>query len=445
MISRIYKLLQVSSNKQRIAKNVYWALIGKIVNVLSSLLVGIFVARYLGPAQYGLMNYVISYVSIFSVLANFGMDNIEVRELAKNEYSRETLLGTAFRLKILFATLTMAIIAATVSCFNADTYTRAMIIVYSFSMIFNSFNVIRNYFTSIVLNEYVVKSEILRYLVGASIKIVLLLVHASLTWFIISNVVDVMLVASGYLYSYKHKAGSFSTWNFNKKVAIYLMKQSFPLLLSGTAIIIYQRIDQVMISKMIDNASVGYFSTAGKFVELIVFLPVVIAQTISPILIQTKQQSIEEYQKKSQIFINVTVWTSILLSVAVSLCSYFLIRYSFGLEYIAAVPVLQIMAFKAVAMGLSSTGGQLIIIEGIQKFVFVRNIIGCIVCFCLNLILIPKYGIIGSAYVTIITVFTSGFLSNLLIPSYRHIFTMQIKAIVFGWKDILNIKSLLKR
>lgn len=445
MISRIYNLLQVSSNKQKIAKNVYWALIGKIVNVLSSLIVGILVARYLGPEQYGLMNYIISYVSIFLVLSNFGMDNIEIRELAKNEHPKEIILGTAFRLKLVFALITIAIIIATVSFFNTDTYIRIMIIVYSLSIICNSFNVIRNYFTSIVLNEYVVKSEILRYLLGSAIKIVLLLFHANLTWFIVSCIIDLILVASGYCYSYKKKVGTMQTWQFNRKVALYLIKQSFPLLLSSTSIIIYQRIDQVMISNMIDNSSVGYFSTAGKFVDLIIFLPVVIAQTISPILIQTKQQSITDYRKKAQTYINVIVWVSIILSTFVSLTAYLLIRYSFGLQYIAAVPVLQIMAFKAVGMGFSSAGGQLIIIENNQKWVAIKNLVGCLVCVGLNFVLIPTYGIIGSAIVTIITVFTSGFIANLFIPAYRHIFTMQIKALILGWKDILNIKSLLKR
>lgn len=418
---------------------------GKIVNVLSSLIVGILVARYLGPEQYGLMNYIISYVSIFTVLSNFGMDNIEIRELAKGDYTKEIILGTAFRLKLIFALITIAIIASTVCCFNPDIYVKIMIIVYSLSIICNSFNVIRNYFTSIVQNEYVVKSEILRYLLGSAIKIILLLVHANLTWFIISNVFDLVLVSWGYVFSYKNKVGEIKLWQFDRKIAVYLVKQSFPLLLSGAAITVYQRIDQVMISNMIDNSSVGYFSTAGKFVDLIIFLPVVIAQTISPILIQTKQQNITEYHKKAQTFTNIIIWVSIILSTIVSLSAYILIRYTFGIEYIAAVPVLQIMAFKAVGMGFSSSAGQLIIIENIQKWVAIKNLIGCIVCVTLNLVLIPLYGIIGSAVVTIITVFTSGFLSNLFIPAYRHIFTMQIKAILFGWKDILNFKSLLKR
>ena len=79
----------------------------------------------------------------------------------------------------------------------------------------------------------------------------------------------------------------------------YIIKESFPLVLSGAAVVIYQRIDQVMIGNMIDKSSVAYFATAGKFLDLVIFLPMVLTQTITPLLVVVKEDDYEKYVQKS--------------------------------------------------------------------------------------------------------------------------------------------------
>jgi O-antigen/teichoic acid export membrane protein len=96
----IFKKLHLSETKEAIIRNLFWAALGKIVNLLSGLLVGIIVARYLGPEQYGLMNYVISYVFLFQTFALFGFDSIEIREEARGQKPFTTIIGTAFYLKL---------------------------------------------------------------------------------------------------------------------------------------------------------------------------------------------------------------------------------------------------------------------------------------------------------------------------------------------------------
>lgn len=141
---------------------------------------------------------------------------------------------------------------------------------------------------------------------------------------------------------------------------------------------------------------------------------------------------------------NVTVWGCIFLAIITSLIAAPIVYLTFGTTYMAAASVLAILAFKVIGDALSQTSGQLIIIEGIQKFVSVRNVFGCIVCILLNLIFISKYGIHGAAIVSILTIITSGTIANLIIPTYRKIFAMQVRAIFLGWRDIKNIKALLK-
>ena len=174
------KFRSLNSNKQKILANVFWAMLGKVVNMVGQLFVGILVARYLGPEQYGVMNYVISYVTLFTIISGFGLANIEIRELSRVPEERDAIMGTCFRLRLLFATIGYLLIIATLIVFKTDTFTSTMILAYGLVLYTGCFEVIRNYFTSIVKNEYVVKSEILRTIIGACLKIILLLINSSL-------------------------------------------------------------------------------------------------------------------------------------------------------------------------------------------------------------------------------------------------------------------------
>lgn len=338
----------MSENKvnKRIISNVFWALVGKMTGLVSALLVGILVARYLGPTQYGVMNYAISFVTLFLVIATFGFENIEIREEAKANEQKDTILGTVFILRLLLSFVTIGIISVVAYINETDLYTYGIIMIYAITVILTPFDVIRNYFTSLVQNEYIVKVGIFRTVLSGTIKIVLLLVHASLLWFVISLVFDACVLAQGYCYVYKKKIGSMRSWHFDKVWARYLLRQSFPLLLSGVAATVFLQIDQIMIGNMIDKTSVGYFSVASKFVEVLLYVPTILIQTVSPLLVKERKYDLDSYRKKSQMFMNVTVWSCVLCAIFTSLCSQYIVLWTFGLKYGASIAILQILSLK---------------------------------------------------------------------------------------------------
>lgn len=424
----------LSDTKKRIYSNILWAISGKVVNMLGVLFVGILIARYLGPEQYGLMNYVISYVSIFTIIASFGLENIEIRELAKFPGQANVILGSAFALRLLFSVVAFILVIASLFCYKADNETCLLIIIYSFSLFTSSFNVIRNYFISIVENEYIVKSEIVRVLIGSVIKIVLLLMKVPIEWFIVAMVFDTILVCGGYVLSYKKKVGKFSDWKYDKVITRLLIKESFPLLLSGAAVLIYQRIDQVMIGNMIDNVAVGYFATAGKFVDIAMFIPIIFVQTITPLLVSLREENPALYAIRKMQFISVTTWGSIAIAAVISVLALPIIKYTFGDEYLPAVPILQVMVWKVFGMALSACSGQIIIMEGIQKWSAIRNFISCGLCVGLNLVFIPVFGAIGAAWVSVITLIVASSFANIFIPPYHPLLREQLKCLVYGWK-----------
>lgn len=443
MINGIIKRFHLSKTKEAIVQNLFWAVVGKIVNLFGGLLVGIIVARYLGPEQYGLMNYVVSYVFLFQTFALFGLDSIEIREEARGLKPYPIIIGTAFFLKLGLGICFIILAITTSWVMEADGYTTLLVAIYSLTVVLNSLIVIRNYFTAIVQNEYVVKAEISRTLIGIAIKLTLLLLNASLTCFVMAYMFDFVLLVTGYIMAYRSKIGSLRQWQFDRNYALFLLRESFPLLLTNAAVIIYQRIDQVMIGNMIDKSSVGYFSVAAKFTEVLIFLPMILAQTITPILVKAREHSTAEYQAKAQQFMNMSFWLSLLISAFVSVIAYWLIRYTFGTDYLPAVAILQVLAFKAAGVALSNTAGAMLVTEGLQRYAILRDGFGCIVCVVLNYLLLPRYGIMAAAFVSIASNIAAGYLADALVPAYRHLFVCQTKTLIFGFKDLLHIKSTL--
>ncbi|MCM1503797.1 MAG: flippase [Muribaculum sp.] len=430
------------TTRQRILSNVGWAFAGKIVSLTSVLIVGILVARYLGPAQYGLLNYVISYVAIFTIVSNFGLDDIEVREMSKSAQNCNDILWTSTRLRLCLASITYLLIIITTQIHHYDNpETLAFILVYGLTVFPSCLNSIRNYFTAQLLNKNIVKAEIVRTIVCSLLKIVLLLIKAPLIWFIITSAMDIFVVCGGYYVSLKMHNKELCKYSYNHKLTKFLLIEAFPLMLSSSAIIIYQKIDQVMIGDMIDEASVGFFATAGRFADLVIFIPIVICQTLTPILVKVKSdKTATEYELWQRKFVGTILWSSIIIALIMSLSASLVIKLTFGQAYLASIPILQIMAWKAVGTALATSSGQLIIIDRKQKWTVVRNIIGCVVCITANLIIIPVYGAVGSAITTVITVIFAGFISNAIIPDYRKYFSIQLRAFIYGPSDILKLR-----
>lgn len=445
VIDAIVKRLNLSDTKELVVRNVLWSLLGKIITLFGNLFVGIIIARYLGPTQYGLMNYVISFVTLFQIISSFGLDNIEVREEAKGDVPANIVIGSAFRIRAYLAILTVLATILTSFLYEADIITVCYVTIYSLSIVAKTLDVIRNRFTSLVKNEFVVKSEISRTFLGIVIKIIMLIINASLVWFIIATTFDFFLLAGGYVYSYHRQIGSIKLWKYDKQYAKFLLKEAFPLLLTSAAVFVYQRIDQVMIGNLVDvdmdKTSVGYFATASRFVEILMFIPHILTLTISPILVKCKQRSEHEYRLKAQQFMSITVWLSFLLSIGLSLIAYWVILLTFGEEYEESIPVLRVLSFKAAAFALSTTAGSILVLEGKQKYAIIRDLFGCVVCVCLNFIFLPIYGIMAAAYIAIISLLCAGYIGDLIVPSYRHIFKWQTKSIFTGWSELIHLKS----
>lgn len=300
-----------SSGFKRYFANTSWMMTEKVISLLVSLFVGVYVARYLGPEQFGLLSYAISFVGLFAAFSTFGLDSIVVRELVKSPERHYKLLGTAFILKILGSFLVVGILAIAVRFTHNDRFTNLLIFTISAGLVFQSFSVIDFYFQAHVQSKYVAFAQLAQTTISSSLKIVFVIIKAPLLWFAVMVLIDCIALSFGLLVTYTYKRQQLWKWRAKLSVGKALLKDSWPLILSGMVIAVYMKIDQVMIKEMLDAKAVGNYAAAVKLSETWYFLPAVICNSLFPAIINAKQKSMSIYYKRLQQLYNLMAWMGI--------------------------------------------------------------------------------------------------------------------------------------
>jgi O-antigen/teichoic acid export membrane protein len=196
---------------------------------------------------------------------------------------------------------------------------------------------------------------------------------------------------------------------FNKKLAISLLKDSWPLILSGLAVMIYMKIDQVMLQEMIGSEAVGLYSAAVRISEAWYFIPMVISSSLFPAIVNAKKQSEELYYARLQRLYDLMVWISIAIALPMTFLSDWVIKLLYGTEYSQAGSVLMIHIWAGVFVSLGVITGKIVIVNNQQKNSVYSTFLGLFLNIFLNYIIIPIYGIKGAAFTTLISQIFSGF------------------------------------
>lgn len=404
MINKI-KLLQHHQGFTKYFKNTLWLFIEKILRMGVGLFIGIWVARYLGPEQFGLFNYALSLVALFVTFSTLGLDTIVVRKLVEDESKREELIATAFWLRLTGAFSVLLILATATLFTTNDHYTNILVFIIASATIFQAFNVTTYYFQAKVLSRYLVYVNIVGLVLSSVAKVILILLHAPLIAFVLLVLIDSMILAFGFVYFYIKKNLTFNikATLFKRKTAISLLKDSWPLILSGISISLYMRIDQVMIKEMLNTEAVGQYAAAVRISEAWYVIPMVIVSSLFPAIINAKQKSQELYNARLQKVYYLMVWMALAIAFPITFLSDWIINILYGIEYNEAASVLMIHIWTSVFVFLGVvTEHHLIAVNRTFKS-FIRTFIGAILNIVFNLVFIPKYGINGAAIATLLS------------------------------------------
>ncbi|MFN6154070.1 MAG: flippase, partial [Dolichospermum sp.] len=422
-IKKKLSLLKSSDRLRGIIANTGWLFADRILRMGVGLFVGVWVARYLGVEQFGVFNYATAFVALFSTLSTLGLDAIVVRSIVREPEKRLQILGTTFWLKLIggIAALVLAV-SSIILLRHDDQLTISLVAILASVGIFQTFDTIDIWFQSQVQSKYTVIAKNTAFVITALIKVILISIHAPLIAFAWTALGEVGLGAIGLIISYRVRGYSPWLWPWSLPLAKTLLKESWPLILSGVTIMIYMRIDQIMLGQMVGDKAVGLYSAATRISEVWYFIPVAIASSVSPAIYAAKEVSEALYYQRIKQLIRMLVLISLVISVPMSLMSGKLITILFGNGYAEAGKILAIHIWASLFVFMGVATSPWFIAEGLTEFSFHRTLIGAVVNVVLNFLLIPSYGGIGAAIATVIAYAIAAFLANGLNLKTRKIF-----------------------
>ena len=410
--------------------NTSWLLGERILRMAISLFVGIYVARYLGPERFGILSYANSFVGLFTAIATLGLDGIVVRELVKLPRQRDKLLGTSFLLKVAGALVMWLMILIATFFTKNDLLTNTLIAIIAFGVIFQAFNVIDFNFQAEVKSKYVVHSQFVQIVFSSFTKLVLIYNKLPLIWFAAVYCLDAAILAFGLVFSYLNNHGNIKIWKWDAKIAKGLLLDSWPLMFAYMSYLIYARIDRIMIKEMLDEYSVGIYSAAYVLYEAPLFIALMVAKSVYPILVQYYQKNKD---RLFELYLELSSYMTLLSYLIVLFIYIFhesLIQITFGNNFGEASKILVLLSFGLIPMFNAFLRSSYMTISESQKIILYTTLFSSIINILLNFIMIKKYGIEGAVYATVLTQILSLSLLNIAFEKTRVLFFIQTKSLL---------------
>ncbi|MBW2654835.1 MAG: flippase [Deltaproteobacteria bacterium] len=403
----------------------------RVLSMVVALFVGVYVARYLGPERFGLLSYAGSFVGLFTALATLGLDGIMVRELVKSPERKDELLGTAFWLKAGGAILMWIGIAAAIPFTHNDTQTNILVAIIAFAVIFQAFNVIDFNYQAEVKSRYVVYAQLVQLVASSITKLIFVWIAAPLVWFACVFLLDAVVHAVGLTAMYLKNTGKIWYWKWRWETAKELLRDSWPLILSGMVVSIYMKIDQVMIKEMLGAEEVGHYAAAVRLSEAWYFVPMAITSSVFPAIINAKKQSKELYYQRLQKLYDLMVWLAVAIALPTTFLAPWVIRVLYGDAFLPAAGVLSIHIWAGVFVFLGVASGKWFITENFMKLSFYRTFLGAIGNVVFNLIFIPILHIKGAAIGTLLANLLAAYFFDVINLKTRKTFLMKTKSLCF--------------
>ncbi len=393
--------------KKKLLENIAWLFFDKVLKIGGGLYISIWVARYLGATNFGILNYSIAFISFFILFSNLGLDQILVRDLVKKEKLTNYLLGTAFFLKLFGSIFSIFSIFGVLFFIELEFTIKLIIFILSFEFIFQTFNVISLFYQAKVLSKYVVIAQNGAFLISSLVKVYLITNEYDVAYFAVANVIYMLFVAVFLIIIYTRTKLKIKNWKFSKKIAISLLKQSWPLAISVLLITIHLKVDQLMIEDMLSIKDVGVYSVAVKLAEFWYFVPSILISTFMPYFTKIRTSDLDLYYYRLSQLYSLMFWMGIFIGIVVFYFGENIILFLFGEEYILAYTALYINIWAGIFVAQSYVRSIWMVNENLYIYRMIINIFAIIINISANLILIPIYGISGAAMATLLSLFLS--------------------------------------
>ncbi len=441
IISTIATTIGVTdSGLKKYGVNSLWLILEKVYAIMLSLIIGIIVTRYLGPENVGIMTYAIAIYTIIFAISTLGLDDYIIKSVIDDRDNAPKILGSVFFLRTI--TSVLLFITALIYMYITEHSEKMfpIMIIVSASVLLQPIISIQICFLSDINNRLKTVAYLISATITAGIKLILILSNAGLIYFALVYFFELLLIAIITIILFYRNNYSFDGWIIKKNETICLIKKALPLSLTMIIHTLFVKIDVLMIEYYLTNRELGIYSVAIKLMETWVFIPIFMTTSFIPSLIDSKVIDPKKYDKRIKQLLSLLIWFSLCLGIVTTLLSKQIVSILFGQEFIGAVPSLAIIIWVILFVSVLQVTVKKMIIENNTLGIVIRPVIGLILNICLNIILIPRYGITGAAISTTLSYLFIAYFIDLFTKKDRELLYLKFDAIFLPIRYLLRKK-----
>ena len=387
---------------KRYASNTSWLFLGRVFTLVIAFFVSTYVARYLGPTNYGTLSYAIGIVGLFSFVANLGIDQIIFRELIKFPEKEADLLGSAMTLKVFGGLIAYVLLTITTLTIDHNWFISSLVLIIGATFLFTPLQTLNFYFQAKVVSKNTAAVQVVTVIILSLMKIGIVFFNKGIYYLAAVALVEPILYAIFYIYAYSRSA-PMRNWSYTRSTAALLLRGSWPFMIAVAFSIIYTRIDQIMIEHMINATAVGIYSVGENIAEVWYFVPGVIITSLFPAIVNSRTVGNGSYERRLFYFFILIAGVSLLFALPIHFLSGFIIWILYGSKYAGSAIILSIYVWAGIGYNIGVAATNYLTAENHRLAIFASAGIGAISNVILNLVFIPRFGIMGSAYATLIS------------------------------------------
>ena len=417
--------------KNRVAKNAGWLIGGKVLQMLISFFVGVLTTRFLGPSNYGLINYGTTYINFFLPLCTLGLNSIMVREIINHPKQEGSVIGTALTMRLAASTLAMILINLIVSVVDAgETLTRLVVFLTSFSVIFNSFEILNYWFQSRLESKISAIANLIAFIVFSVYRITLIATGKGVEYFAFATSIDYICIAVILFYAFRKSTDQKLTFNLN--LGKDMLSRSYHFILPSIMVAVYGQTDKFMLKHMIDSTEIGYYSTAQTICTLWCFVLTAIIDSMYPSIMEANKDANEhQFQHLNILLYRIVFYVSMGVSAIICIFAPLIVSILYGPQYSPTVMPLRIVTWYTAFSYLGVAREAWIVGKNRQQFLKYIYISAAISNVILNLLLIPRWGSAGAAIASLLAEVLTSVVIPFFIPGMRENAILMLNAIFF--------------
>ena len=353
--------------RNRTVKNAGWLIGGRVIHMILAFFVGLLTARYLGPGNYGLINYAASFTSFFASVCTLGINSIIIKNFVDYPDEEGTAIGTAIILRLISSFLSFLMVVGIVLIIDRnEPVTIWVVILCGMGMIFQVFDTINYWFQSKLQSKFTSIATTIAYFVVSAYKIYLLATEKTVIWFAISSSVDYIVIAVFLWWIYKKQNGPKMCFSWKK--AKELLGAGHHFILAGLMVSIYGGVDKFMLKHLMDEATVGYYATALAICNMWVFVLSAIIDSLYPSILQAFKENRKEFEFKNRRLYAIVFYVSTFVSLIFVLLGNWIVGILYGDAYLPAADPLKIITWYTAFSYLGVARNAWMVCYNCQKY-----------------------------------------------------------------------------